>query len=296
MMLQTLLANSSNAQRARITVLFCNTGKEKNETLDFVHAVETRLGFPVVWLEYTRVPATPEVAAVYPHKRSQDTVLDQYRKGITTHWFKVCDYTTARRRDEENTPFDELLSWANVLPNVRNRMCSVQMKVRTMMRYLFSQGIYEWTDNIGIRADEADRALEIRANCPSYRHSAFPLIDAGITESDVLAYWASQDFDLQLESYQGNCDLCFLKARWKRIRVAREEPQALGWWLRQEATFASKPHMTGDGRYFRKGDPYAAIQVAAEHPMFNFEGNGDEVPCGCADKGFALSEEINCEI
>ncbi len=294
LMLQLLL--DGNAARDSFTVLFCNTGKEKDETLDFVHQVETRWGVPVKWLEYTRVPATPEIAAFYPHARSKDTVLKQYEQGLTTHWFKVCDYETARRRDEKNTPFDELLSWAKVLPNLRNRMCSVQMKVRTMMRYLFSNGVYEWTDHIGIRADEADRALEIRANCPSYRHTAFPLIDARITEPDVLGYWAAQDFDLRLESYQGNCDLCFLKKKWKRIKVAREEPEALEWWLAQERAFAAKPHITGDGKVFRKGQPYEAIRIAAEHPSFDFGGDDPEIPCGCADKGFVLSEEINCEI
>lgn len=297
LMLQLLLDGS--ASRDAYTVLFCNTGKEKDETLDFVHNVETCWGIPVIWLEYTRVPATPEIAAIYPHKKSRDTVMAQYHDGLTTHWFKVCDYATARRRDHENTPFDELLSWANVLPNVRNRMCSVQMKVRTMMRYIFSRGIYRWTDNIGIRADEAHRAMEINANCPKYRRPNFPLIEAGITEPDVLAFWAAQDFDLQLESYQGNCDLCFLKARWKRVKIIREEPKSVKWWLEQESKFAVKPHITGDGKFFRKGQPYRDIELDAGYidPQNSlFDSEDIDVPCGCADKGFVVSEDMNCEI
>ena len=33
-----------------LTVLFCNTGKEYDETLDFVNEVETRWNVPVTWL------------------------------------------------------------------------------------------------------------------------------------------------------------------------------------------------------------------------------------------------------
>jgi 3'-phosphoadenosine 5'-phosphosulfate sulfotransferase (PAPS reductase)/FAD synthetase len=33
-------------------VLFCNTGKEDEATLDFIHACETKWNVPIVWLEY----------------------------------------------------------------------------------------------------------------------------------------------------------------------------------------------------------------------------------------------------
>jgi hypothetical protein len=277
-------------------VLFCNTGKERDETLDFVHEIETRWSVPVVWLEYTRVPASSIDPTVYPHKKSQKTIREQQEAGLSTHWFKIASYETARRRLEPNTPFDELLSWSNVLPNLRSRMCSVQMKVRTMMRWLFSQGIYEWTDHIGIRADEAHRALEIQAHAPKYRECVFPLIDEKVTELDIFAFWAAQSFDLQLKSYQGNCDLCYLKARWKRVKVTRENPQAVEWWERQEATFAARPGITGDGKFFRKGEPYAGIREAALEPLLFPDMNDVDIPCGCADKGFVISEDINCEI
>lgn len=274
--------------------MFCNTGKERNETLDFLHNIETLWNVPLVWLEYTRVPASHKIADIYPHPRSKQTVIEQMERGQLTHWFKVVDYTTAKRRTDEDIPFDELLRWANVLPNVRTRMCSVQLKVRTMMRFLFSQGIYEWTDNIGIRYDERDRSLEIMANCPSYRHCRFPLIDDRTTESDVMHFWKQQPFDLQLIPMDGNCDMCFLKAKHKRVDIARRDPQAVVWWEAQERRFAAKPEIEGDGKYFRKGEPYADIRYLAEHeqrlPL------GEDIPCGCADKGFVVSEQINCEI
>src|SRR5581483_1825939 len=39
------------------------------------------------------------------------------------------------------------------------------------------------------------------------------LNSAKVTEEDVMNFWASQPFDLQLQSYEGNCDFCFLKSK-----------------------------------------------------------------------------------
>jgi len=277
--------------------MFCNTGKERDETLDYLHEMETRWNVPLIWLEYTRVPATPAIALTYPHSRSQKTVLEQVANREKTHWFKVVSYETARRRDDSSTPFDELLSWANVLPNLRNRMCSVQMKVRTMMRFLFSEGIYAWRDHIGIRYDERDRALEIQANCPSYRTCRFPLIESKTTEADVLSFWREQPFDLKLDTMEGNCDLCFLKKKSKRVELVRRNPDSVIWWEAQEKRFAEKKSITGDGRYFRLNEPYSLIRTLAAMPVLPFpESEDQEIPCGCGDKGFVLSETINCEI
>lgn len=280
-----------------IFICFCNTGREKDETIDFVHEIEVRFGIEIIWLEYTRIPAVEIDPLIYPHKKSQETVKEQQRLGLTTHWFKRVDFSSVRRRGTQPCPFDELLGWANVLPNLQNRMCSVQMKVRTMMRWMFWNGITAWTDYIGIRADEAHRALEIQANCPKYRTPRFPLIEDGITEKDVLDYWQNKSsFDLQLKSYQGNCDFCYLKAKHKRIRMAKEEPLEIKWWKNWETVFGENPAITGDGKYFRKGQPYSEIEEIANSPMQQTEMfEQDEPACGCGDKGFVLSANVNYE-
>jgi 3'-phosphoadenosine 5'-phosphosulfate sulfotransferase (PAPS reductase)/FAD synthetase len=272
----------------KFVVLFCNTGKEKDETLDFVDRVDREWGVGIVWLEYTRVKAASVDLTILP-PRFMATVIDQARRGEDTHWFKVVNYATAHRNGTPNGPFDQLLSWANVLPNIQNRMCSVQLKIRTMNRYMFSKQIYCWQDNIGIRADEAHRKLEIEANCPSYIRPAFPLIDLARTEQDILDFWKKQPFDLQLQPYRGNCDLCFLKAKHKRVRIAKEEPQSLEWWKEQEQRFALKSHITGDGKFFRRGEPYTLIEALTKQEDL-FPPASDDIPCGCADRGYVLAE------
>ena len=44
------------------------------------------------------------------------------------------------------------------------------------------------------------------------------------------AFWAKQDFDLQLLPFEGNCDGCFLKARPKLWEIERTSPGTLQWW------------------------------------------------------------------
>jgi 3'-phosphoadenosine 5'-phosphosulfate sulfotransferase (PAPS reductase)/FAD synthetase len=278
----------------RFIILFCNTGKERNATLDFVREMQNRWGVEVIWLEYTRVPAIEIDPMVYPHPKSQKTVREQQEKGLDTHWFRVVNYETARRNGTRG-PFDELLDWANVLPNIQARYCTVQMKVRTMMRYMFSLGCYEWVDHIGIRADEAHRALEIKANAPKYRPAVFPLISRGVTEKDVTRFWQGQDFDLQLQPHEGNCDLCFLKAKHKRLMLMRDNPGMADWWIEKERVFAGKA--TGDGAFFRIGQGYAKLLrksvgfVHEEQTGLDFD-----IPCGCGDKGFVLNETENYEL
>lgn len=277
-------------------VLFCNTGKEFDATLAFVKACQEAFGVEVVWLEYTRVPATEEILACYQHKKSRDTVQGQIDRGEDTHWFKVVSFETTRRNGQENTPFDELLEWANVLPNQNSRMCSVQMKLRTMMRYLFSQGIYEWQDFIGIRADEAHRVKEIEANSTSYAVPQFPLVEQGVTNADVMAFWKSQPFDLGLKSFEGNCDLCYLKKWWKRVKVARTHPVNASWWRDWEKKFETKAD--ADGRFFRIGQPYSAVINDAAHAEFDFiarlEAADDDIPCGCTSGAFTTKDAEEC--
>lgn len=284
--------------RDRFIVLFCNTGKEKDATLDFVRDIQREFGVEVIWLEYTRVPATPEIRDCYKHSKSIQTVQGQIDRGEDTHWFKVVSYETARRNEHPRGPFDELLEWANVLPNQNNRMCSVQMKLRTMMRYLFSLGIYEWQDFIGIRADEAHRVKEIEQNSPSYAVPQFPLVEQGVTVRDVKAFWRCQPFDLQLKDYQGNCDLCYLKKWWKRVKMAKENPRAAQWWVNQEATFARKAD--GDGRFFKIGQPFSAVVRDSQHAEFDFinrlQDMDEDVPCGCTNGAFTPTDVEECAL
>lgn len=275
--------------RSRFITIFCNTGKEMPATLNFVHDCEVKWRVPIIWLEYARTPATPTIAEMFPTKKRIANVLAQAIAMETTHWFKIVNYKTASR---DGKPFDDLLKWMTVLPNVVSRGCSMQLKIRTAMRYLFSLGLKQYASIIGIRNDERHRATQILANCDSFEHPQFPLCDWNKTESDVLAFWRVNDFDLRLESYKGNCDLCFLKSKAKRVRIAKEHPELIGWWKAWEAKKANAGE-NRNGKYFRLNEPYELIEkLSQERDLFDQTSSEPDIPCSCAERGFDNEDEI----
>lgn len=162
--------------------VFSNTGKELPETLDFVHELTTRWGDPT-WVEY--VP----------------------KRGGTRADFREVNYETAARNGE---PFNAMMDFERYVPNPSKRLCTKLLKVLTIQAWVFAKtGLKpgEYVEVIGIRADEAHRARKLCHEWPD-RVFRFPLIEAGITKQDVLAWWAAQPFDLALGPNESNCDLC----------------------------------------------------------------------------------------
>jgi len=186
-----------------VVVCFANIGKEELETLDFVHACDQRWGGVVHWLEY------------HPVER-----------------FREVSYETVGRKGE---PYAALIDKRGYLPNVVWRFCTQDLKIRVIKRYMISLGYKHWTNVIGIRYDEPARWSRVRAIGEKERWDTWlPLVDWRVTKPMVLDYWKGMPFDLQLEHYQGNCDLCFLKGRYKIMRLLKEHPEKAAWWIEQE--------------------------------------------------------------
>ena len=120
-------------------VCFANTGKEDEATLKFVHDCEVNWNVPIVWLEY------------------QDAEESKNR------WKRVT-YETASRNGE---PFEAVIRKKAYLPNPVTRFCTIEMKIRTIVNYLFSIGMCEnrtqgeYMSWVGIRADEPRRSAKI---------------------------------------------------------------------------------------------------------------------------------------
>lgn len=282
-------------------ILFANTGKERDETLDFVHEVETQWGVDVTWLEYCRVPASQIDLSIYPTERRRQYVAKEAAEGCDAHWFKVVDYETAAREQDRHTPFDELLEWMSVLPNTRARACTNQMKIMTKVRYLWSQGIHKFVNHIGIRSDESDRAVDMVGAKDRIWDIllSFPLNAHGFTETDVMAYWKASPFDLQLKSYEGNCTLCFLKKRGKKIRLIQERPESVDWWKAWEKRKRTEG-VGKNGSRFRaeNGHEYAVLEAFAKHPeaceavgiSLEMDDDTETMECACTSGAMNFTE------
>lgn len=237
-MTDTLLKES---RKGEVVVCFANTGKEAAQTLDFVHACELSWNTKVHWLEFD--------------------VVDRFRE-VT--------YETASRNGE---PFGALIEKRKYLPNVVHRICTQDLKVRVIKRFMMSLGHKYWTNAIGIRYDEPARWAKTRAIGERERWETWlPLVDWRITKPMVLEFWRRMPFDLQLESYMGNCDLCFLKGRNKIRRLLVQNPSLAEWWIEQEDK---------TGGTFRKGMPVRRfLELVKMSPtLFDYEDSDFECFC-----------------
>jgi 3'-phosphoadenosine 5'-phosphosulfate sulfotransferase (PAPS reductase)/FAD synthetase len=149
--------------------IFCNTGKEAEGTLDFIRKCGEYFDKQIIWLEYT---------------------TDIKEK------FKVVNFDTANRNGK---PFEQLIKKSKFIPNEMTRTCTLELKIKTIKRYLKSQYInLEDVDMmLGIRKDEPKRYFK-------------------------------------LKSSNSNCDLCFHKKISKKQNILKEMPHIAEWWIEME--------------------------------------------------------------
>jgi 3'-phosphoadenosine 5'-phosphosulfate sulfotransferase (PAPS reductase)/FAD synthetase len=270
-----------------VHALFCNTGKEREESLLFVHEIETRWDVPIVWLEYV-APDWPEGPLVCFGRGANNTLRlgfysDEDDPGNEAS-FRVVSYDTASRDGE---PFDALIrhrsrlnEHGGTLPNPVAAWCSSELKQRTMRRWMVAQGYDEWTSVVGLRADEKKRVARMNGRKLERGWIELPLARAGVVEDHVTAYWDAQPFTLHLRAYEGNCDLCFKKTKRKILTIMAEGPRRAGWWIGGE-------EQTG-ARWRQDRPPYVRLQMMAQTQGMLAVGafdvdEEDALPCNCTD-------------
>lgn len=238
-----------------VVVAFANTGKERAETLRFVHDCATHWNVQVHWLEWRPADVEP------------------------TRFAEV-GYNSADRSGEW---FARLIDAHRILPNPMTRYCTKEMKIRTLKRFMRARGYADYLNVVGLRADEMHRVLKLGASTENKR-SAAPMADAGARKADVMAFWARQPFDLGLKDYEGNCDLCFLKRRSALKRIIREQDGAADWWIAQEAKKPKRADGAG-GHLFRDTVSFQQIRDEALNspllPGFDDIEDGDDFDAEC---------------
>src|SRR6185369_3388958 len=128
-MLHEILRAHGGQLPADVHVAFANTGKEREETLRFVHECGVRWNVRLRWFEYRGHRAFDEVG-----------------------------YNSASRNGE---PFETLIREKQRLPNWQERWCTEWLKVRALFAFAGTLG---WTagsyaEIIGLRHDEGLRIL-----------------------------------------------------------------------------------------------------------------------------------------
>lgn len=186
----------------------------------------------------------------------------EYGRGIVTP-------ETASRNGE---PFAALIAKKRYLPNPIARFCTSELKVLPIEA---GMPFEDPETMIGVRADEPRRLPKLRA-----RGLMVPLADAGVTQSDVQAFWRAQPFDLGLAFHDGgtplgNCDLCFLKGPNQIKSLIADKPDRAVWWAAQEAMI---------GGTFRNDRPSYAAMLHNAQAQQDFIGHDEEaIVCFCGD-------------
>lgn len=234
-----------------VFVCFANTGKEREETLRFVHECGSRWACRIIWLEW--------------HCRLKRTPVENR--------FGVVGFNSAARNGE---PFDRLIDSKKALPNQAQRWCTEHLKVQVMHDYMLAANGLEWgeyTEVIGLRYDEFWRFAKgmDRAEREG-RKVAYPLMSAKVSKPDVARFWQQQDFDLGLLGIEGNCDLCFMKGSDAIGGLIRKRPESADWWDRAEKRI---------GATFRSERPIATIARDVERqPDLWTEPDEFDAECG----------------
>ena len=259
-----------------VKVIFNNTGKEREETLEFVERCSQRWNVPITWLEYDHAPRIGE------RKKTRNGKLERPEVPFA----KVVDYATASRNGE---PFMKVIRARNMLPNVMARFCTVELKILTSQRHLKSLGWDGWNNAIGIRADEPQRVIRVRQNNRHHNEMPLcPLADAGVTIADVMAFWNKQPFDLNLNQHEGNCDLCFLKGMNKTKQIMKDRPDLAKWWIEAEAEAEAERIGVRNPSValFRKDRPrYSKLLELSQLPTLFDDSEQDHlsIACHCTD-------------
>src|SRR5581483_8815777 len=143
-----------------------HTGKEREETLRFVHECEEHWAVHVVWLEW---------AANDPG-------------------YQVVTFETAARNGE---PLSGIIAQKGFLPNAVTRFCTIEAKVRTMKKFMErGRGVKRWVNAVGLRHDEGHRCRKAYARNASNKEpftTVLPLDKARVTKADVTAFWRAQN-------------------------------------------------------------------------------------------------------
>lgn len=188
----------------KLVYVFANTGREDNDTLRFLDAIDRNLlDGQVVWLE-----------GVPYHDKKKST------------GHRVVTFETAARHSDymqDGHPFKEFCKKYGV-PNISMPPCTRELKMNPIKSYMKEMGYSrsQFYSCVGIRIDETRRVNQKAVE----EKILYPLIDLIPTDKeDVLSFWEDYDFDLKIPERWGNCLTCFKKSHKKLNSLYNEAPE-----------------------------------------------------------------------
>ena len=260
-------------------VLFENTGFELPATYQFIDDFSRAFNVAITWLQWD-IGEPTKVRVVNHDSASRDgaPLLDLF----STPLLRV-DKSVGLRP----------------LPNPVQRTCSANLKTKTAHRY--ARQHLGWPNRywaaLGYRADEDGRVKrrlkqeERYVNgCPEGGWGAFPMHRAGVTSEDVLAFWDAMPFDLGIESWEGNCDFCFMKSEWKLKDMMARYPGRLQPWLDLEAAPRDRSN-----RFRKDRRPLSELWADVQRGDMSATAQDPAIECSSCTGDFIAPEDMDLE-
>lgn len=228
-----------------VDIVYMDTGAEHPKTYEFIKKCVEYFGIELICL--------------------QADFNQPLGKG---HTYKIVDVKDLKQ-DLVNGPYAQMVKKYGT-PGSASAWCTSRMKEETHDKYCndkYGKGNYEtW---LGIRADEPKRLSGINKD-NSIRYMA-EISD--YEKEDVLNWWASQSFDLEIPEWLGNCVFCFKKSDLKIAAAARDEPELYQEWLSMINEAIERPEQDRASRHIMYRKKRRIEQVIA-----TFDGStGDEI-------------------
>lgn len=241
--------------------VFANTGREVEDTLIFIKYFSRWLDIDLTMIE----------AVVHFNQRKSST-------------HKVCTFGELSRNGE---PFIEMVKKYG-LPNIAFPHCTRELKInpiRSFIRTDLGLGKDSCIQALGMRFDESKRITK-------HESLIYPLFDFGITKSMVNEFWNHEQvsrYTLNIEEFEGNCDLCFKKS-WSKLKLmARKNPASVLWWDDLQEVYSK---LNGDNIYRDQKSARDLLRESAD----DYDNKDISCSCGKGDEAsFLFAGEITEE-
>lgn len=205
--------------------VFCNTGMERPETIDFLKNIEMKWEIPL--------------------KKIEGVYSNTLGVGVG---YKIVDYDNISMTAK---PFSEAIEHINKgdyngLPNSGAPYCSSMLKTipsKKLCDKLF--GVNNYYKAIGFRSEDMPHRVsfaQIKDDKKNKRKLFYPLIedfDIPVGLEYLNQFWKREKFKLELHGKYGNCELCWKKSDNNLVDVIKHGTRFIDWFEKEEEKYGN---------------------------------------------------------
>jgi Phosphoadenosine phosphosulfate reductase family len=238
--------------------VFCNTGMERPETIQFLKNIENYWKIPLIKIE--------------------GLFSNEMNTGVN---YKIVQWEEINMNA---LPFTQAIIHKNKgiykgLPNSAAPYCSEMLKTlpsKKLCDDIF--GVNNYIKAIGFRKEDMPKRINL-AEIKLDKKRIFPLLtdfNTPISQIDLNKWWDKQKFKLSIHNKFGNCELCWKKSNNNLIENIRYGTRFIEWYKEQEKNYGNTSF-----RGKKSINYFVKISKMAYTPELNFNNDNDNDNCVC---------------